>query len=233
MSHRGVLVAGGILAAVQLGPAASWLPPLRRMLTPSLEGATPTGSVAVTFDDGPHPQGTPAVLDALDALGWRATFFVLGEQARRYPQLVQETARRGHVVALHGDGHRYLIGRSPGAAVRDLRRGRDTVAELLGEPPLWWRPPYGVLSGPSLAGALALGMRPVLWSSWGRDWRAGATPSGVVADLLAGRTDGGTLLLHDSDLMSAPGSWRTTVAALAILGEKLSDRGLITYPWVG
>jgi peptidoglycan-N-acetylglucosamine deacetylase len=233
MSRRGALVAGWILAAVQLGPAASWLPPLRRMLTPTLEGSTPPGSVAVTFDDGPHPDGTPAVLDALDALGWRATFFVLGEQARRYPQIVQETARRGHVVALHGDSHRYLTGRSPGAAVRDLRRGRDTIAELLGEPPQWWRPPYGVLSGPSLAGALALGMRPVLWSSWGRDWRAGATPAGVVADLLAGRIDGGTLLLHDSDLMSAPGSWRTTVAALPMLGEKLSGRGLITHQWAG
>jgi peptidoglycan/xylan/chitin deacetylase (PgdA/CDA1 family) len=189
--------------------------------------------VAVTFDDGPHPQGTPAVLDALDALGWRATFFVLGEQVRRYPQIVQETARRGHAVALHGDSHRYLIGRSPGAAVRDLRRGRDTLAELLGEAPLWWRPPYGVLSGPSLAAALALRLRPVLWSAWGRDWRPGATPAGVVAELLAGRTDGGTLLLHDSDLMSAPGSWRTTVAALPILAEKLSDRGLITDRWPG
>jgi peptidoglycan-N-acetylglucosamine deacetylase len=233
MRRRSALVAGGVLAAVQLGPAASWLPAVRRMLKPSLEGSTPPGSVAVTFDDGPHPDGTPAVLDALDALGWRATFFVLGEQARRYPQIVQETARRGHVVALHGDGHRYLIGRSPGAAVRDLRRGRDTIAELLGEPPLWWRPPYGVLSGPSLAAALALGMRPVLWSSWGRDWRAGATPAGIVADLFAGRTDGGTLLLHDSDLMSAAGSWRTTVAALPMLAEKLGDRGLITYPRAG
>jgi peptidoglycan-N-acetylglucosamine deacetylase len=233
MKRRPALLAGGILVAVQIGPAASWLPPLRRMLTPSLEGSTPRGSVAVTFDDGPHPHGTPAVLDALDALGWRATFFVLGEQARRYPELVQETARRGHVVALHGDSHRYLIGRSPGAAVRDLRRGRDTIAELLGEPPLWWRPPYGVLSGPSLAAALALRLRPVLWSSWGRDWRAGATPAGVVADLLASRVDGGTLLLHDSDLMSADGSWRTTVAALPILGEKLNDRGLITHQWAG
>jgi peptidoglycan/xylan/chitin deacetylase (PgdA/CDA1 family) len=233
MRYRSAVVAGGVLAAVQLGPAASWLPPLRRLLTPSLEGPTPQGSVAVTFDDGPHPQGTPAVLDALDALGWRATFFVLGEQARRYPEIVQETARRGHVVALHGDGHRYLICRSPGAAVRDLRRGRDTIAELLGEPPLWWRPPYGVLSGPSLAAAKALRLRPVLWSAWGRDWQAGATPVGIVEDLLAGRTDGGTLLLHDSDLMSAPGSWRTTVAALAILGERLGDRGLIAHQWAG
>jgi peptidoglycan-N-acetylglucosamine deacetylase len=227
MKHRSALVAGGILAAVQLGPAASWLPPLRRVLTPSLEGSTPPGSVAVTFDDGPHPDGTPAVLDALDALGWRATFFVLGEQARRYPELVQETARRGHVVALHGDSHRYLIGRSPGVAVRDLRRGRDTIAELLGEPPLWWRPPYGVLSGPALVAARGLGVRPVLWTAWGRDWRAAATGASVVDDLYGGGdVDGGTLLLHDSDVTSDAGAWRSTVAALPLLAERLDSGGV-------
>jgi hypothetical protein len=73
-------------------------------------------------------------------------------------------------------------------------------------------------------------MRPVLWSSWGRDWRAGATPSGVVADLLAGSPDGGMLLLHDSDLMSTPGSWRVTVAALPLLAEQLATRGLVARP---
>jgi peptidoglycan/xylan/chitin deacetylase (PgdA/CDA1 family) len=233
MRVRPALVAGAALAAVQVGPAATWLPPLRRVIAASLEGPTPRGSVAVTFDDGPHPQGTPAVLDALDRLGWQATFFVLGEQARRHPEIVRETARRGHAVALHGDSHRYLIGRSPGAAIRDLRRGRDTLTELLGEAPTWWRPPYGVLSGPSLLAARSLGLHPVLWSAWGRDWRATATPAGVVEDLLTGRLDGGTLLLHDSDVVSTPGSWRTTVAALPGLADVLTARGLVARRWDG
>jgi peptidoglycan/xylan/chitin deacetylase (PgdA/CDA1 family) len=227
MSLRPLVVTGGVLAAVQLGPAASWLPPLRRALAPALEGRGPAGTVALSFDDGPHPEGTPAVLDALDELGWRATFFVLGEQVRRYPDIVTATVRRGHAVALHGDSHRYLIGRSPGAAMRDLRRGRDTVGELLGTAPSRWRPPYGVLSGPALIAARTLRLQPVLWSSWGRDWRAGATPSTVVADVMAGSLDGGTVLLHDSDLMSAPGSWRATVAALPLLAEQLATRGLV------
>ncbi|HEX3908562.1 MAG TPA: polysaccharide deacetylase family protein [Mycobacteriales bacterium] len=227
MSPRPLVVAAGVLAAVQVGPAATWLPPLRRALAPSLEGRGPAGTVAVSFDDGPHPDGTPAVLDALDALDWRATFFVLGEQVRRYPELVTETVRRGHAVALHGDSHRYLIGRTPGAAMRDLRRGRDTIADLLGTPPSRWRPPYGVLSGPALIAARTLRLQPVLWSSWGRDWRAGATPTTVVSDLLTGSPDGGMLLLHDSDLMSAPGSWRVTVAALPLLAEQLATRGLV------
>jgi peptidoglycan/xylan/chitin deacetylase (PgdA/CDA1 family) len=217
-------------AAVQLGPAATWLPGVRRRLAPSLTGPMPSGQVALSFDDGPHPQGTPAVLDALDEMGARATFFVLGEQARRYPDVVVETARRGHEVALHGDRHDYLIGRTPWAAAADLARGRDTIGELLGAAPARWRPPYGVLSGPALLAAHRLHLRPVLWSAWGRDWRACATPESVVADLWRGTVDGGTLLLHDSDVTSAPGSWHTTAGALPLLAERLRAHGLAVQP---
>lgn len=222
-------VVGGLAAAalaVQIGPAGSWLPTLRRIVTPPLCGPMPDGAVAVTFDDGPHPLGTIAVLDELDRLGWTATFFVLGSQVRRYPDVVAETVRRGHRVELHGDDHRYLIARTPWAAADDLRRGSDTVAEATGSPPRWWRPAYGVLSGPSLVAARRLGLRPVLWSAWGRDWRAAATPESVVVDLAAGRLGGGTVLLHDSDVMSAPESWRTTVASLPLLADQLHARGL-------
>src|SRR5579884_3956579 len=157
------LVAGAAFAAVaaQVGPAATWLPPVRRALTPRLAGRGPRGGVALTFDDGPHPQATPAILDVLDGLGWTATFFVLGTQVRRYPDVAAEVARRGHELALHGDEHRYLIGRGPRAARDDLRRAFDSVAAVTGQPPLWWRPPYGVLSGPALAAARRLGVRPV------------------------------------------------------------------------
>jgi peptidoglycan/xylan/chitin deacetylase (PgdA/CDA1 family) len=82
------------------------------------------------------------------------------------------------------------------------------------------------MSGPSYLAARRLGLRPVLWSAWGRDWRAVATPESVVDDIESGRPAGGTLLLHDSDVMSDPGSWRTTVAALPLLAERLAARGL-------
>jgi peptidoglycan/xylan/chitin deacetylase (PgdA/CDA1 family) len=82
------------------------------------------------------------------------------------------------------------------------------------------------MSGPSYLAARRVGLRPVLWSAWGRDWRAAATPESIVRDLEAGRPAGGTLLLHDSDEMSDPGSWRTTVAALPLLAERLAERRL-------
>jgi peptidoglycan/xylan/chitin deacetylase (PgdA/CDA1 family) len=223
---------GGITATMQVGPAVSWLPPVRRHLLPRLAGLGPSDGIALTFDDGPHPQGTPAVLDRLDELGWRATFFVLGEQARRYPDDVRETVRRGHEIAVHGEAHRYLIARSPPAAVADLRQARDTIWEISETEPLWWRPPYGVLSGPALAAAAAFDLRPLLWTSWGKDWRADATAESVVAELCAGGLPGGTLLLHDSDLTSAPSSWRIAVDALALLGNKVAEAGLSVRPLV-
>jgi peptidoglycan/xylan/chitin deacetylase (PgdA/CDA1 family) len=216
----------GLAAAAQIGPAGTWLPPLRRLLAPGLCGPMPAATVAITFDDGPHPLGTPAVLDELDRLGWSATFFVVGAQVRRFPDVVAETLRRGHRVELHGDEHRYLIARPPWAAFADLQRGLDTVAEASGQAPTWWRPAYGVLSGPSLLAASRLGLTPVLWSAWGRDWRAAATAESVVRDLEAGQLAGGTILLHDSDAMSDPDSWRATVAALPLLAERLAERGL-------
>ncbi|HWA67652.1 MAG TPA: polysaccharide deacetylase family protein [Mycobacteriales bacterium] len=219
-------VAVGAAAAVQIVPAGTWLPGLRRVVAPPLCGPMPPGSVALTFDDGPHPQGTIAILDELDRLGWPATFFVLGSQARRYPDVVVETLRRGHRIGLHGDQHRYTIARTPWGIAADLRRGRDTVAEVVGESPRWWRPTYGVMSGPSYLASRALGLRPLLWSSWGVDWQADATPESVVGHLESGRLSGGTMLLHDSDVTSAPGSWRTTLAALPLLAERLAQRHL-------
>jgi peptidoglycan/xylan/chitin deacetylase (PgdA/CDA1 family) len=210
-------------AAFHVGPAATWLPPLRPR---RLAGRGAPGSIAVTFDDGPDPHGTPRVLDALERIGWPATFFVLGSQVRRDPGLVRDIAARGHEVGLHGDEHRYLIARPPGAAAGDLRRGLATVADALGTAPRLWRPPYGVLSGPALVAAHRLGLRPVLWSTWGRDWRAAATAASVLADVCRGGLSGATVLLHDSDLMSAPGSWETTVAALPLLAGQAERRGL-------
>jgi peptidoglycan/xylan/chitin deacetylase (PgdA/CDA1 family) len=188
------------------------------------------GTVAITFDDGPHPDGTPAVLDRLDELGWSATFFVLGSAVLQEPDVVREVMRRGHAIGVHGFDHRYLISRQPAAAWRDLTRATETVRAVTGTAVRWWRPPYGVLSGPALAGALRLGLRPLLWSAWGKDWTADATPERVAATVGDGRLDGGVVLLHDSDATSAPGSWRTTAAALELIADVVAAARLRVLP---
>jgi peptidoglycan/xylan/chitin deacetylase (PgdA/CDA1 family) len=185
-----------------------------------------SGAVGLTFDDGPHRHGTPAVLDALAAAGARATFFVVGEQVRRDPGIVREVVAAGHRLAVHGDRHRALTLVGPRALRTDLDRCAALVAELGGRPPERYRPPYGVFTPAALIVARRRGWTPLLWSAWGRDWRARATAASIAE--LATRAVGGgdVVLLHDADHYSAPESWRATAAALPRILEELGARGL-------
>lgn len=224
----GIGVAGA--AAIHAAPSLVALSSIGRHLSPSLAGVGSKGHVALTFDDGPDPTSTPAFLDALDELGWRATFFMLGEMVRSSPGLAAEVAAAGHEVAVHGDRHRSLLRLSPRTTSDDIRRSRDTIADATGVQPSWYRPPFGTLSVGGWMAARKLGLDVVLWTAWGRDWRAEATAESVVADVLDGYVDGGTVLLHDSDCTSAPESWHAALDALPLLGKELADRGLTVGP---
>ncbi|GAA3001136.1 polysaccharide deacetylase family protein [Streptomyces lactacystinicus] len=216
---------------LHLAPAAVRLPPLGRTLARRTAGhGTAPGHVALTFDDGPDPASTPYVLDALDELGARATFFLLGAMLERAPGLGRELVLRGHEVAVHGWHHRQQWCPAPARDLRELRRATEAVTGLCGARPLWYRPPYGVLTaGPALA-ARRLGLRSVLWTAWGRDWTAEATGASVYATARPGLTGGATLLLHDSDCTSAPGSWRATLAALPLIAAHCRTRRLTLGP---
>jgi peptidoglycan-N-acetylglucosamine deacetylase len=179
----------------------------------------PTG-VALTFDDGPHPEGTPAIMEALREADARATFFLCGEQVERYPVLAAEIVTAGHTVAVHGYRHRNMLRLAPRTFVDDLERGIATIEDAVGMRPELYRPPYGIFSYPGIAEVRARGLRPLLWSRWGHDWRAGRPTAKIVAEATKDLRGGDVLLLHDADHYSEPGSWRGTVAALpAVLGR--------------
>lgn len=186
--------------------------------------------MAVTFDDGPDPESTPAFLTALDALGWRATFFMLGSMVAAAPALAAEVAAAGHELGVHGFDHRTHLRLGPRATRDEIIRGRDAIVEATGVVPVWFRPPYGTLSVSALLAARSMGLRTVLWTAWGRDWREGATGASVVDDVQKGLLDGGTVLLHDSDCTSSPGSWRATLDALPLLAKRFADAGLTVGP---
>jgi peptidoglycan/xylan/chitin deacetylase (PgdA/CDA1 family) len=224
------LAGAAAVAAVHAAPALGGVSPIGVRLTPALVGVGRRGHVALTFDDGPDAGSTPAILEQLDALGWRATFFMLGEMTRRDPGLAREVASRGHEVAVHGDVHANMLRRTPRHAADDIRRAHDCVATATGVEPCWFRPPFGISSYASLRAARRLGMRTVLWTTWGRDWRREATPDSVLADVTRRYVDGGTVLLHDSDCTSYPGSWRSTLGALPLLADELEARGLAVGP---
>lgn len=234
--HRGRALAAAVAAvpalavAAHAGPAGTWLAGPRRALLPSLAGAGSTGHVALTFDDGPDPRSTPAFLDALDELGVRATFFVLGEQVRAHRRLSRDIVRRGHELAVHGWTHNRPWWPSPVREARLLARAAHVVAEVSGAAPAWYRPPYGILTGDRLWAARRTGLRPVLWTAWGRDWTAHATAGSVLATVLKDLRGGGTVLLHDTDRQAAPGCWRAALAALPALVASCRTDGLTVGP---
>jgi peptidoglycan/xylan/chitin deacetylase (PgdA/CDA1 family) len=220
------LAGAGAVALVHAVPALGGVSPIGVRFTPSLVGVGRRGHVALTFDDGPDAGSTPRFLDELDALGWRATFFMLGEMTRRDPGLARAVAEGGHEIAVHGDVHGNMLRRTPRHTRDDIDRAYDSIAEATGIEPRWFRPPFGISSYMSLRAARRLGMTTVLWTTWGRDWRREATPASVVDDVLRRYVDGGTVLLHDSDCTSYPGSWESALGALPQLAEEFEARGL-------
>ncbi|HEV2311393.1 MAG TPA: polysaccharide deacetylase family protein [Acidimicrobiia bacterium] len=216
----------GAAGAFYAGPVLARVAVIGDRVAPRLVGWGRSDHVALTFDDGPDPASTPAFLAELDRLGWHATFFLLGRMTRQAPSLAAEIVAAGHEVGVHGDDHRSMLSRGPISVRREIARTTDVVADAAGVAPRWFRPPFGALSYGALSGARRAGLDTVLWTSWGRDWRAEATPESVLADVLRRDVAGGTVLLHDSDCESAPGSWHAALGALAPLAEHLQERDL-------
>lgn len=223
---RLLLVGGAAAAAVQAAPLATFLRATKPLL-PALNGAGRSGHVALTFDDGPDEQSTPRFLDALAGLDVRATFFLLGQMCERYPSLAARLVDEGHEVAVHSYDHRNHLRHRPGRRTHDqLARTVDLIEKQSGVRPQWFRPPYGALTTAGLVAAKDLDLQTVLWTAWGQDWQRGLTPQDVVDEVVSGQVDGGTILLHDSDCTSEPGSWRATLGALPGIIEWCDARGL-------
>lgn len=193
-----------------------------------VERQSGVAGVALTFDDGPHPQGTPIVLEILREAGARATFFLAGEQVERRPALAAEIVAAGHRVELHCHRHRNALRLTARRFIEDAERGRAAIEEASGQSIADHRPPYGIYSAAGLRACRRRGWRPVLWSKWGKDWRGRATALSISRRVTEGIGDGDIVLLHDADYYSAPGSWARTVAALPIIVEELGSRGLKT-----
>lgn len=218
--------AAAVAAVLHAGPAlAPLLPPLGERLGVVMreEGAE---GVAITFDDGPHPQGTPAVLETLREAGAVATFFLAGEQVERRPSLVAEIVAAGHRVELHCHRHRNQLRLTPRMLIEDAERARAAIEEAGGQEVADYRPPYGIFSAAGLRAVRSRGWRPVLWSLWGKDWKRRATPQSIARRATTGARAGDVLLLHDADYYSASGSWVRTAAALPTILEDLGTRGL-------
>lgn len=225
MHCRSIGIATALGGALYAAPAAALVSERAGRLLAIGSRVTDSAAIALTFDDGPHPKGTPAVLDRLALVGGRATFFLSGEQVARYPELAREICAAGHEIALHGYRHRFQLGISPGATMDDISRGQDEVVRATNVVPALYRPPYGVANAAALVSARRLGMRVVLWSRWGRDWERGASAQSIARLATSGLRGGEIVLLHDSDHYGASGSWSTTAEAVTLIHAAALEQG--------
>jgi len=181
-------------------------------------------AVALTFDDGPNPAATPVVLDALAERGVKATFFILGRHAERWPDLVARAAAEGHALGNHGYFHRKLHLRSPAYVRRDLELGTDAMMKAGAPRPRFFRAPHGFRSPWVTHIARTLGQRTVGWSLgvWDSD-RPGVDE--IARRTVEGASPGAILLLHDGDGYDPDGDRLQTAHAVPLLVDRLLDRG--------
>jgi peptidoglycan/xylan/chitin deacetylase (PgdA/CDA1 family) len=180
--------------------------------------------VALTFDDGPNPNATPAILDALGAAEVRATFFVLGRHADRWPRLVFRMVDEGHVVANHGFHHEKLLWHSPRWIRRDLTLGCNAIEQCGAQKPTLFRAPHGQRNPWVSRIARSEGQRTVGWTLG--VWDSARPGAHVIADRVIRAAGGGSIiLLHDGDGYDPDGDRMQTVAAVPLIIRGLRERG--------
>ena len=165
---------------------------------PSVTWNAPNEGVCLTFDDGPHPKATPAVLETLASYGTKATFFFLGHNVAKYPQIARDVAQRGHTVGNHSHDHSLLLFRNHRYIVNQICSAAEQIKQATGKRPTLFRPPYGYFRPTILPSVRSTGHRIVMWNLDSRDWRERSADT-VSESIIRKVRPGGIVLLHDND----------------------------------
>jgi len=202
------------------------LGPRSRLFGQALWRCAPQPRVALTFDDGPHPEDTPAILDILRKHNTRATFFFVGRRARQHPELVRRVARDGHEVGAHSDTHPWWFSVSwRGRLRREVHDSIGTLQQLAGRPMRHFRPPMGHRNIFLTEELQKAGLVMTTWSARAYD-TVRREPERIAATVLERAEPGGIILLHEG-VRRAPGLRSATVEALATIIEGLEAKGLV------
>ncbi len=168
----------------------------RRLLL--VHGRADRAEVCLTFDDGPHPEHTPRLLDVLQDLQVRATFFVIGRHAERHPHLIRRLAAEGHLVGHHSFTHSDPAQTSARQLIEEVRQTRALLAEILGAQSRWFRPPHGKLTAAKLWTLCRHGQTVVLWNADPKDYACPAAADVRRWFQQRPLRGGDLLLLHDT-----------------------------------
>lgn len=180
--------------------------------------------VALTFDDGPYPPYTDELLEVLRQKNVQATFFMIGEQAEKYPELVAQTSAAGHEVALHAMRHRDFLKLTAEEQQQNITDGKAVLEKLSGQKITLMRPPHGFRDWAVMSTLATNGLKAVNWSVIPRDWTQPGVEE-IVDKVLQQVTPGAIILLHDGDSPAYKASREQTVKAVAIIIDKLRADG--------
>ena len=223
-------LSAGAAGAGALGWATFW--PTSRFWGPVVAHGPATGAprYALTFDDGPTRESTPAVLDVLGELGVRAAFFVIGANARQCPELLERMHHEGHIVANHSyDHHHFAMFRGRRYWDRQLADTDEVIAQAIGVRPRLFRPPIGIKTGFVMRAAARREQTVVTWSRRAVDGIR-TTPQRILQRLLPHTRCGDVLLLHDGVEPHTNRDPTPTIRAIKPLVLGLRDRGLEPVP---
>ena len=159
-------------------------------------GATDEHMIALTFDDGPHPEKTPEILDVLKANNIKATFFIVGENARKNEDLIERIIAEGHDIGNHTFGHKYLFGQGRADMEREIDLCDDEIFNHSEYNAIYFRPPGGIYDATLTAVCAERGYSMVLWSVDTRDW-AGTSAYDIEQEIMNNVDDGAIILMHD------------------------------------
>ena len=212
-----------LIGACVMWPRSTWIGENIRRLP---ETSKSKNEIALTFDDGPDPEITLHVLDLLDIVDHKASFYVVGKQAEKYPQVIQEIVRRGHAVENHSYHHTNSFAfYSSSRLHRELEAAQQAIADASGALPRFFRAPMGFRS-PFLDPVIArLGLHYTSWTRRGFDSTA-SNPAAVLQRLIKGLQASDILLLHDGSMMKAKRERPIVLDVLPDLLKVISDRGL-------
>jgi peptidoglycan/xylan/chitin deacetylase (PgdA/CDA1 family) len=183
--------------------------------------------VALTFDDGPDPAGTPALLRLLAGRGIRATFFFIGVRAARHPEIVRDVVAEGHEIGNHTWRHRNAWWLTPGETVREILEGARRLGEIACRTPILYRPPWGIVNAAALCAARRAGLTTVLWSLQPEGLRA-LPPARQLEYCRRRLHDGAIIDLHDAP--GLPGAGERVLGMMPGLLDLLDERGYAPVP---
>lgn len=185
-----------------------------------------SAKIAFTFDDGPNPIYTPQLLDLLKLYNIKATFFVVGSKAEKYPELIERMHAEGHLIGLHNYIHKSNWIMFPWTIRRHLMKSASIIERITGQRPIYYRPPWGLMN--LFDFFLLKQFKMILWSVMAEDWRSKGGSEKIKNRLLESIKSGDVILLHDcgNTFGADENAPINTINALKDVFKEISNRGI-------